>query len=139
MLADEDELLHSVAILLVPVTTKARILLHEQLKLILWHGGIPLAGIADADLLAGLLEDVAGLLFVLEITDALGTDDALGPFAGDKFVEKSEIKGTTTVIDIGADAVFLSLTLIVVMVVMMVLMSVVMLMFIIVIIIVVVI
>ena len=89
MLADEDELLHAVAVLFVPIATEAWIALHEVLQFILGHRGIPLAGIADADLLASLLEDVAGVLFVVEVADALGTDDALGPFAGDELVEET--------------------------------------------------
>ena len=89
VLADEDEFLHTVANLLVPVTTKARVLLHKLLQLILWHGSIPLAGIADADLFAGLLKDVAGIQFVLEVADAFGTDDALWPLAGYKLVEEA--------------------------------------------------
>ena len=119
MLADEDEFLHAVAEVVVPVATEAWILLHELLEFVLGHCGIPLAGIADADLFASLLKDVAGILFVVEVADALGTDDALGPFAGYEFVKKTEIEGTTTVVDVSSNAVFLSLTLIMVMVVVM--------------------
>ena len=89
MLADEDELLHAVTILFVPIATEPRILLHELLQFVLGHGGIPLASIADADLLASLLKDVTGILFVVEVADAFGTDDALWPFAGDELVEES--------------------------------------------------
>ena len=88
MLADEDNLLHAVAILLVPIATEAWILLHELLQFVFWHGGIPLASIADADLTACLLKDVTGFLFILEITDALGTDDALWPLARHELVEE---------------------------------------------------
>ena len=89
VLADEDEFLHTVAILLVPVATEAWIALHEVLQFILGHGGVPLTCIADADLLAGLLKDVADIFFILEIADALGTDDAFWPFAGYELVEES--------------------------------------------------
>ena len=88
ILADEDELLHAVAELLVPVATEAGITFHELLQLILGHGGIPLAGITDADLLTSLFEDVADIAFVLEVADTLGADDALGPFASHKLVEE---------------------------------------------------
>ena len=123
MLADEDELLHAVAELFVPVATEAGITFHELLQLILGHGGIPLAGITDADLLTSLFEDVADIAFVLEVADTLGADDALGPFASHELVEESQIEGTATIVDIGANAVFLSLALIVVMVVVMVLVA----------------
>ena len=129
VLSDEDEFLHAVAVLVVPVATEAWIALHEVLQFIFGHGGVPLAGIADADLFVGLLEDVAGILFVVEVADVLGTDDALGPFAGHKLVEESEVEGTATVVDVGPDAVFLCLAFIVVMmVVMLVTMMVLMLM-----------
>ena len=89
VLADEDKFLHAVAELFIPITTESWVLLHELLEFVLGHSGVPLAGIADADLLAGLFEDVAGILFVVEIADTFGTDDALWPFAGDELVEKS--------------------------------------------------
>ena len=130
MLADEDEFLHTVAELVIPITTEAWILLHELLEFVLGHSGVPLAGIADADLFAGLFKDVAGILFVVEVADAFGTDDALGPFAGYELVEESEVKRTATIIDVGSDAVFFSFAFIVVvmMVVMLVTMMVLMLM-----------
>ena len=56
----------------------------------------------------------------MEVADALGANDALGPFAGHELVEESQIEGTAAVVDIGADAVFLGLALIVMVVVMMV-------------------
>ena len=89
VLADEDKFLHAVAELFIPIATEAWILLHELLEFVLGHSGVPLAGIADADLLTGLLKDVTGILFVVEVADAFGTDDALWPFAGDELVEES--------------------------------------------------
>ena len=89
VLADEDELLHAVAILLVPIAAEAWILLHELFQFVFWHGGIPLASITDADLTACLLKDVTGFLLILEITDAFGSDDALWPLAGYELVEES--------------------------------------------------
>ena len=119
VLADEDEFLHAVAELFIPIATEAWILLHELLQFIFWHRGIPLASITDADLLTSLFKDVAGIFFVVEVADSFGADDALGPFAGHEFVEESEVKGTATVVNVGSDAVFLSLALIMVMVVVM--------------------
>ena len=120
MLANEDELLHAVTNLFVPVATEAGISLHELLQLIFGHGGIPLACIADADLLASLLKDVADIFFVLEVADAFCADDTLGPFAGYELIEESQVEGAATEVYVSTDAVFLSLTLIVMMVVMMV-------------------
>ena len=89
LLADENKFLHTVAELVIPIATEAWILLHELLQFVLRHRGVPLAGITDADLLTGLLKDVTGILFVVEVADAFGTDDALWPFAGDELVEES--------------------------------------------------
>ena len=122
MLADEDEFLHTVAELVIPIATEAWILLHELLEFIFGHRGVPLASVADADLFAGLFKDVAGILFVVEVADALGANDALGPFASYEFVEEPEVKGTAAIVDVGSDAVFLSLTLVMVMMMVMMLM-----------------
>ncbi len=123
VLADEDEFLHAVAEVVIPVATEAWVLLHELFEFVLGHRGVPLASVANTDLLAGLLKDVADILFVVEVTDSLGTDDALGPFAGHELVEESEVEGTTTVVDVGSNAVFLSFALIVVMMVVMMLVA----------------
>ena len=123
MLADEDKFLHAVTELFIPIATETWVLLHELLEFVLGHRGVPLAGITDTDLLTSLFKDVAGILFVVEVADALGADDALGPFASYEFVEESEVKGSATVIDVGSDAIFLSLTLIMVMVVVMMFMA----------------
>ena len=119
VLADEDKFLHAVAELFIPIATETWILLHELLKFVLGHSGVPLAGITDTDLLTSLFKDVAGILFVVEVADTFGADDAFRPFASHEFVKESEVKGTATVIDVGSDAIFLSLTLIMVMVVVM--------------------
>ena len=127
MLADENEFLHAVTELVIPVTKEAWVLLHELLEFVFGHRGVPLASVADADLFAGLLKDVTDIALILEVADALGTDDALGPFAGHEFVEKSEVEGTAAIVDVGSDAVFLGLALIVVMMVVVMLMSMMML------------
>ena len=122
VLADEDEFLHTVAELVIPITTEAWILLHELLEFIFGHSGVPLASVADADLFASLFKDVAGVLFVVEVADAFGADDALGPFASYEFVEEPEVKGTAAIVDVGSDAVFFSFAFIVVVVMLMAMM-----------------
>ena len=117
VLADEDKFLHAVTELFIPIATETWVLLHELLEFVLGHRGVPLAGITDTDLLTSLFKDVAGILFVVEVADTFGADDAFRPFASHEFVKESEVKGTATVIDVGSDAIFLSLTLIVVMMV----------------------
>ena len=92
----------------------------------LGHGGIPLTGIADGELLASLLKDITDLLLISEITDTLGTDDILGPTTGNKIIKQREIHRGTTVIDKGANAILLYLSSIVMMMVVMVMMMVMM-------------
>ena len=89
LLADENKFLHTVAELFIPIATEAWILLHELLKFVLGHSGVPLAGITDTDLLTSLFKDVAGILFVVEVADTFGADDAFRPFASHEFVKES--------------------------------------------------
>ena len=120
MLPDEDQFLHAVAVLVVPIVTELRVLCHHLVELVLGHRGIPLTGIAQRHLTACLLEDVADVFLALEIADALGTDDALGPLAGHELVEQSKVQRAAGIVDKGADAVLLGLALVMVVVVMMV-------------------
>ena len=89
MLADEDEFLHAVAILVVPVAAQAGLLLHQFGKFFLRHCGIPLSGISQTDLTTSLFEHRTDVRLVLEPADALGADDACGPLASHELVEES--------------------------------------------------
>ena len=117
MLTDKDEFLHAVAILFVPVFLQLGVRGHHVLELVFWHCGIPLTGIAQRYLAACLFEDIADVLLALEITDTLGTDNALRPLAGYKLVEQTEIQRTTGIINKSADAVFFGLALVMMVVV----------------------
>ena len=88
MLADKNQLLHAVAILLVPVSTQSWIFFHELLQLCFGHRCIPLTCITDTYLLTCLLKYVAGFLFIAEVTDALSTDNSLRPFARNKLIKE---------------------------------------------------
>ena len=112
MLPDEDEFLHTVAVLVVPVLTQARIAVHQILELVLRHRCVPLAGVAQAHLTACLLEEIARVGLVLEPADALGADNTLRPLAGYELVEQTERERAAGVVDKRADAVFLGLALI---------------------------
>ena len=122
MLADEDELLHAVAIVFVPVALEVGVLGFEVGELVGGHRGVPLPCIAQGDLLAGLLEDIAGVGLAIEPADALGTNDRGRPVASDKLIEEAEIQGLTTIIDEGADAVLFGFAFVIMMVVMVVVM-----------------
>ena len=118
MLTNEDQLLHAVAVAVVPIALQARVLLLEETQLVFGHRGVPLAGLTNAHLLAGLLEHVAHFGFVVEPADAFRPNNAFRPAAGYKLIEQSKVQSGATIVDIRADAIFLSLTLIMMMVVM---------------------
>ena len=111
VLSDEHNLLHAVAVSVVPVACQSWILLHHLAKLFLRHCGIPLSGIAHLNLLASLLEYVAEVLLALEVAETLTADDALRPFLCDNVVELVHVQRTAALVDEGADAVFESFAL----------------------------
>ena len=117
MLADEDEFLHTVAIVLVPIADKVRSLSHEVAQFVLRHRGIPLAGIPEVHLLASLFKDIAGVRLAIEPADALCTDDGTRPMACNELVKQPHVQRLTTVINESANAIFFCLTLVVVVVV----------------------
>lgn len=112
MLTYEDQLLHAVAVAVVPIALQARVLLLEETQLVFGHRGVPLASLTNAHLLAGLLEHVAHIGFVVEPADAFRPNNAFRPAAGYKLIEQSKVQSGAPVVDIRADAIFLSLTLI---------------------------
>ena len=116
VLSDEYEFLHAVAILLVPVFAQSRLARHELHEFLFGHGGIPLSGVAQGELLAGLFEDIADVRLLLEPADSLGTYDGSRPLPGQELIESRQAERLTAVVDIGADAVLLHLTTLVVMV-----------------------
>lgn len=117
MLTYEDQLLHAIAVAVVPIALQARVLLLEETQLVFGHRGIPLASLTNAHLLAGLLEHVAHIGFVVEPADAFRPNNAFRPAAGYKLIKQSKVQSGATIVDIRADAIFLSLTLIMMMVV----------------------
>lgn len=114
VLANEDNLLHPVAVSLVPVLPQLGFSLEKPLQLILRHGGIPLSAVAQVKLLARLLKDVAYILLALEIADALSPDDVLRPQARHKRVKEGEVQWLASIVDISAYAILLRLAVIMV-------------------------
>ena len=116
-LPDEDEFLHAIAVRLVPVASQVGVTRQHFLQVLLRHGGKPLSGLADGNLTARLLEDVAHVALVAEVTDTLGADDGFRPVARHKLVEASQIHRLAAIPDKCANAVFLGLAFVVVMMV----------------------
>ena len=71
VLADDDELLHAVAVDGVPVAGEAGLAEHVAFEFVGRSGGKPLAGFGDALLASGLLEEVRHVGVLLEVHNAL--------------------------------------------------------------------
>jgi len=120
MLTDENEFLHTIAIMFVPIALQIGMIGLEGCEFIGGHRGIPGPSIAQRDLTSRLFEDVAGIRLAIEPTNALRSNNALRPLAGNEFIEESHIQGLTTIIYKGTDTVFLGFALIVIVMVVMV-------------------
>ncbi len=114
MLPYEDKLLHTVAVFVVPVALKCRILLLEAFLFVGGHCGIPLSGTRERHLLSCLFEDIALVLFALEVAQTLAAYDARRPFLRHYKVELVHIERPAALIDEGGDAVFQCLALLLV-------------------------
>ena len=79
MLADEDEFLHAVAILFIPIATQTFVLLHESFKFVFGHGCVPLSYVLKLYLFTCLLKHIADIFFALKVADAFCPNDILGP------------------------------------------------------------
>ena len=121
--SDEYDLLHSVAIFLIPVAFKSRLAGHQYLQILFGGCGIPVSGLSEFFLHTGLLEKHRHITIVAEIYHTLGAYHILRPIQIHEAVEFVEIKRTTAEIYVCAYAVFLSFAPFM-MVVMMVMMSV---------------
>lgn len=123
VLANEDNLLHAVAVLFVPVAKQARLLFHQLDEVFFGRGGIPLSCLGELLLYASLLEEVGHVAVVAEVAYTLGADNVLRPAGGDEVVELVDVEGRSAVVYKRADAVFFHLSAFVVVVVMVVMMS----------------
>jgi hypothetical protein len=109
MYPNEYNLLHAVAIGGIPVVLQPLVAGQDGLQFLLGHGGIPLASLMQGHLSACLLKEVAHVLLALEITHALGTDDAFGPLASNEVVEITKVERAAAIEHPGADAVFVAM------------------------------
>ena len=110
LLSYEHKLLHTVAILLVPVATQSFFTLKQWKQFVLGHCCIPLSGILQTYLSACLLKDVAHVGLILKPAQSLAAYHALGPKLANEVVEEVHVHRTACVIYECADAVFLNLT-----------------------------
>ena len=117
MLPDENKLLHTVAVLLVPVALKRSVHLKLMTQLILRHRGKPLPYVLQGELTPCLFEKVADIRIVLKPAHALCAYHLLRPMPIDKEIEPIDVEGRTAVVNPRGDAILLCLALIVVMMV----------------------
>ena len=120
VLADEDEFLHTVAVLLVPIVLQLRVVGLHALQLLRRHCGKPLARFLQAELPPRLLKQVTHVVFIGEIAHAFRTNHILGPLCGYELIEQPQVERSAGKIHKCADAVFLRFTLSVVVMMMVV-------------------
>ena len=117
MLADENELLHTVAVSRVPVRREDRVLHQHLQQLVLRHSRVPLADVIERNLLSCLFEEIAFVILVTEVADTLGANHILWPLLCDEMVETVDVQRSAAIVHEGSDAVFLGLALLIVMMV----------------------
>ena len=106
MLTNEDEFLHAIAVLVVPVFAQLGIIRHELHEFFFGHGSKPLTGFAQVKLFAGLLEEVAHVVFFGKIAHSFATQHVLRPVRRDELIEEPEVERFSRVIYIGVNTKF---------------------------------
>ena len=124
MLTDEYDFYHAVAQFLIPFLLQLWVV-HQYLgEFVFRHGCQPLASLLHSLLLASLLENVAHVALIIKIADSLGANHVSRPFPCYEIIEETQVERFATIVNEGADSVFLNFSafMIMVMVVMMVMM-----------------
>ena len=124
MLTDEYDFYHAVAQFLIPFLLQLRVIHQDLGEFVFRHGSQPLASLLYSLLLASLFEHVAHVALIIEIADSLGANHVSRPFSCYEIIEETQVERLATIVNEGADSVFLNFSafMIMVMVVMMVMM-----------------
>ena len=124
MLTDEYDFYHAVAQFLIPFLLQLWVIHQDLGEFVFRHGSQPLASLLYSLLLASLFEHVAHVALIIEIADSLGANHVSRPFSCYEIIEETQVERFATVVNEGADSVFLNFSafMIMVMVVMMVMM-----------------
>ena len=124
MLTDEYDFYHAVAQFLIPFLLQLWVIHQDLGEFVLRHGSQPLASLLYSLLLASLFEHVAHVALIIEIADSLGANHVSRPFSCYEIIEEAQVERLATIVNEGADSVFLNFSafMIMVMVVMMVMM-----------------
>ena len=124
MLTDEYDFYHAVAQFLIPFLLQLWVIHQDLVEFVFRHGSQPLASLLYSLLLASLFEHVAHVALIIEIADSLGANHVSRPFSCYEIIEETQVERLATIVNEGADSVFLNFSafMIMVMVVMMVMM-----------------
>ena len=124
MLTDEYDFYHAVAQFLIPFLLQLWVIHQDLGEFVFRHGSQPLASLLYSLLLASLFEHVAHVALIIEIADSLGANHVSRPFSCNEIIEETQVEWLATVVNEGADSVFLNFSafMIMVMVMMMVMM-----------------
>ena len=124
MLTDEYDFYHAVAQFLIPFLLQLWVIHQDLGEFVFRHGSQPLASLLYSLLLARLFEHVAHVALIIEIADSLGANHVSRPFSCYEIIEETQVERLATIVNEGADSVFLNFSafMIMVMVMMMVMM-----------------
>ena len=124
MLTDEYDFYHAVAQFLIPFLLQLWVIHQDLGEFVFRHGSQPLTSLLYSLLLASLFEHVAHVALIIEIADSLGANHVSRPFSCYEIIEETQVERLATIVNEGADSVFLNFSsfMIMVMVVMMVMM-----------------
>ena len=103
--------------------------IHQDLgEFVIRHGSQPLASLLYSLLLASLFEHVAHVALIIEIADSLGANHVSRPFSSYEIIEETQVERLATIVNEGADSVFLNFSAFMIMIMVMVVMMVMMMM-----------
>ena len=128
MLTDEYDFYHAVAQFLIPFLLQLWVIHQDLGEFVFRHGSQPLASLLYSLLLASLFEHVAHVALIIEIADSLGANHVSRPFSCYEIIEETQVERLATIVNEGADSVFLNFSAFMIMV-MIVVMMVMMMMF----------
>ena len=129
MLTDEYDFYHAVAQFLIPFLLQLWVIHQDLGEFVFRHGSQPLASLLYSLLLASLFEHVAHVALIIEIADSLGANHVSRPFSCYEIIEETQVERLATIVNEGADSVFLNFSAFMIMIMVMIVMMVMMMMF----------
>ena len=132
MLTDEYDFYHAVAQFLIPFLLQLWVIHQDLGEFVFRHGSQPLTSLLYSLLLASLFEHVAHVALIIEIAYSLGANHVSRPFSCYEIIEETQVERLATIVNEGADSVFLNFSAFMIMVMIVVMMMVMMLMLIVV-------